>query len=263
MIVFVTALGAGGCRGSASASLNDAVFTGGSPSDANPFPALDGGGAGYALNFDGIRDYATAADGGFPAASAAQTVEMWIKYASVLPTYEDLYVAREDFGGGIHLGFHSGQLAVWRVYVDQLLVKAPSLPSANTWHHVAYTFDGWSTHTLYVDGVAVDSETTTGDKRTPTSVWLGTQDGSRNLFTGMMDEVRVWTVPRTASQIASDRSHTPPGAVDGLVAYWTFDDVGSGGTALDASGNGNTITLGDGVAGAMPSRVVSDAPVGP
>ena len=32
---------------------------------------------------------------------------------------------------------------------------------------------------------------------------------------------------------------------------------------MDASGNGNIITLGDGVAERMPSRVVSDAPVSP
>ena len=48
--------------------------------DANPFPALDAGSAGYALSFDGMQDYGTAANANFPAAGAAQTIEMWIKY---------------------------------------------------------------------------------------------------------------------------------------------------------------------------------------
>ncbi len=143
-----------------------------------------------------------------------------------------------------------------------MLAQAPSLPAPKVWHHVAYTFDATTT-TLYVDGTAVDSQANPTDERTPTSVWLGTLDGTRELFAGLMDEVRVWTVARTAAQVAADQRHTAPGAVNGLVAYWTFDDVSSGGHALDASGNGNTITLGDGVAGAMPSRVVSDAPVTP
>lgn len=257
----IVALAAIGCRGSRGAGLSDAGF--GAVTDANPFPALDGGGAGYALSFDGMKDYATAANAGFPAAGAPQTIEMWIEYPPISSTSnQDLFVARQDFSNGVQLGFHGGALAVWRVYVDRVLVQAPALPPANAWHHVAYSFDG-TTHVLYVDGTAVDAETNPADERTPTSVWLGTLDGSHDLYTGLIDEVRVWAVVRTAAQVAADASHAAPGPVPGLAAYWTFDDAGSGGRALDASGNGNTVTLGDGVAGAMPSRVASDAPVTP
>jgi len=49
--------------------------------------------------------------------------------------------------------------------------------------------------------------------------------------------------------------------IDGLVAYWTFDDDRSGGRSADRSGHGNDVTLGDGVAQRMPARVPSDAPV--
>lgn len=262
-IVAAGLLAATACRGSRGGSLSDADVTGVATTDANPFPVVDGGGAGYALSFDGIRDYATAANAGFPAATAAQSIELWMKVASVPATgNQDLFVARQDFSNGAHLGFHGGALAVWRVYVDRVLVQAPALPAPNVWHHVAYTYDG-TTHILYVDGAAVDSQTNPADERTPTSVWLGTVDGSHELFAGLMDEVRVWSAARTAAQVAGDKLHTAPGPVADLVAYWTFDDVGSGGRALDASGNGNTVTLGDGVAAAMPSRVVSDAPVAP
>ena len=224
---------------------------------------LDAGSAGYALSFDGMKDYATAANAGFAAAGAPQTVEMWIRYPAVSATgNQDLFTARLDYVSGVQIGFHGGSLAVWRVYVDRVLVAAPVLPATNSWHHVAYTYDG-TTHTLYVDGMAVDAETSAADERTPTSVWLGTLDGSRQMYAGVMDEVRVWNVARTAAQVAADRTHSTPGAVAGLVAYWTFDDVASGGRALDASGTGNTVTLGDGVADQMPSRVVSDAPVSP
>lgn len=263
-IVIAAAAAGGGlaCRGSRG-SLGDLGPGPGAAEDANPFPTVDGGGAGYALSFDGAQDYATAANANFAASNAAQTVEMWIKYPPVAAAAtQDLFVARQDFLNGVQLGFHGGALAVWRVYVDRVLVQAPAVPAANTWHHVAFTFDGKATAVLYVDGVAVDTQMNPPDERTPTSVWLGTFDGTRNLFAGQMDEVRVWNVARTAAQVAADRAHTPPGSVAGLVAYWTFDDVDSGGHALDASGNGNTVTLGDGVAARMPSRVVSDAPVG-
>jgi len=253
----------GACRGNRGGSPFDAALGENPPADASPFPVLDGGGAGYALSFDGLKDYATAANASFAPAGAPQTVEMWIKYPPVGATgNQNLFTARLDDTSGLEIGFHGGALAVWRVYVDRVLVAAPALPPANSWHHVAYTYDG-TTHTLYVDGNAVDAQTNPADERTPTSVWLGTLDGSRQMYAGLMDEVRVWNVARTGAQVAADRQHTRPAGVDGLVAYWTFDDVGSGGRALDASGNGNTVTLGDGEADQMPARVASDAPVVP
>ena len=259
------ALGAGGCRGGRDATLGQGELGGAMVADANPFPVLDAGSAGYALSFDGMQDYATAANANFSAVGATQTIEMWIKYPSVNPAaYIDLFVARLDTANGMQIGFRNGTLAVWRVYVDRVLVQAPSLPSLNTWHHVAYTYDPWSDQSiLYVDGTAVDTQTNETDTRTPTSVWLGSFDGSSRLYTGLVDEVRVWNITRTAAQVAADRAHSPAKPVPGLVAYWTFDDTSSGGRVLDASGNGNTMTLGDGVAERMPSRVVSDAPVAP
>ena len=45
------------------------------------------------------------------------------------------------------------------------------------------------------------------------------------------------------------------------MAYWTFDDSQNGGRCNDMSNTGNDVTLGDGIAERMPSRVLSDAPV--
>ncbi|HEX3903820.1 MAG TPA: LamG domain-containing protein [Polyangia bacterium] len=226
--------------------------------DIPPIP--DGSAAGYALSFDGTKDYATAGNGGFPLAGGPQTLEMWVNYDAASGT-QDFLDLRTDFSSGVQLGIHDGALAAWRVYVDRVLVQAPTAPTAGSWHHLAYTFDA-TTHVLYVDGAAVDSETGASDDRTPTSVWLGTSDGSSDLFKGEMDEVRVWTVTRTAAEVAADMAHTPPGAVPGLVAYWTFDDAINGGRSVDFSGSGNDVTLGDGVASLMPNRVPSTAPVG-
>jgi Concanavalin A-like lectin/glucanases superfamily len=221
---------------------------------------VDGSAAGYALSFDGAKDYATAGDSGFPAAGVPQTLEMWIDYDDAAGT-QDFLVLRTDFISGVQVGIHDGALAVWRVFVDRVLVQAPTTPAAGSWHHVAYTFDA-TTHLLYVDGALVDTETLATDGRTPTTVWLGSSDGSTNRFKGAMDEVRVWSVTRTAAQVVSDMAHRPAGAEAGLCAYWTFDDAINGGRSVDFSGSGNDVTLGDGVAAMMPNRVPSTAPVG-
>jgi hypothetical protein len=226
--------------------------------DLPPIP--DGSAAGYALSFDGTKDYATAADAGFPIALGPQTLEMWINSEQVSGT-QDFLVLRTDFSSGVQVGFHDGVLAAWRVYADRVLVAAPVTPPAGAWFHVAYSYDG-VTHLLYVNGALADSETVPPDDRTPTSVWLGSLDGSSNMFKGQMDEVRVWTTTRTAAEIAADMAHAPAGPQTGLVAYWTFDDAINGGRAIDLSGSGNDLTLGDGVAAMMPTRVASTAPVG-
>jgi hypothetical protein len=221
-------------------------------------PIIDGSAGGYALSFDGDNEYATAGDAGFPFVGGAQTLEMWINYASASGT-QDFLVLRTDFQSGVQVGIHDGALAAWRVYADRVLVQAPTTPAAGDWHHVAYSYDG-TTHLLYLDGAEVDAQTVPADDRTPTSVWLGT-DGSGNQFKGKMDEVRVWGLTRTAAQVAADMAHTSAGAHAGLVAYWTFDDAINGGSSIDLSGSGNTVTLGDGVASLMPTRVPSTAPV--
>ncbi len=222
-------------------------------------PLVDGNVAGYALSFDGINDYATAGNAGFPAASAAQTVSLWVNYPATTAT-QDFVVLRLDFDSGVQIGIRNGTVTVWRVFSGRTLVSAPTAPAAGQWHHVAYTFDR-TTHILYIDGAMVASSTATGDERTPNQVWLGTVDGSAELFTGLMDEVRVWSIVRAPADIQRDMLHQTEGSEPGLVAYWTFDDSQNGGRCADMSDSGNDATLGDGIAERMPSRVLSDAPV--
>lgn len=249
------ALSALACRASPSAAARDAALD----QPAFDVPPLDGATAGYALSFDGIRQYATAGNAGFGPISSALTIELWVNYAATANT-QDFIVLRDDVAAGVQIGFHSGVLAAWRVYADRILVQAATPPPAGTWHHLAYTWDT-TTNILYVDGTAVDTEPNPTDSHTPTSLWLGTFDGYKNLFKGQLDEVRIWTLARSASQVKSDMQHSS-GPQSGLVAYWTFDDADNVGRSSDVSGNGNDVTFGDGFAAMMPLRVPSDIPFG-
>jgi hypothetical protein len=263
-LLLLASLAAAGCGGGATA--RDA---GNGPFDAPIFdvpPLADGNVAGYALSFDGINDYATAGNAGFPAASAPQTISLWVNYLATTAT-QDFIVLRLDFDSGVQIGIRGGTITVWRTYSGRTLVAAPTTPATGQWHHVAYTFDR-TTHVLYVDGVMVASSTATGDERTPNTVWLGTVDGSAELYSGLMDEVRVWSIVRAPADIQKDMFHRMEGPEAGLVAYWTFDDSQNGGRCADMSkdpndANRNDVTLGDGIAERMPSRVLSDAPVVP
>lgn len=237
---------------------------GGDASMGEPLPSLDGAPAGYALSFDGVDDYTTAGNGGFGTVADTMTIELWVRFESGA-TDQDFVALRTNFESGVRVGIHDGTIAVRRVYVDRVLAAAPALPPADVWHHVAYSFDQ-ITNALYVDGVLVDAQVLSTDGRTPNQVWLGSIDGVNALFRGRMDEVRIWSLTRSAAEIQADMKHGPAagssGVIDGLLAYWTFDDDRSGGRSADGSGRGNDATLGDGIAQRMPARIPSDAPLG-
>ena len=82
-------------------------------------------------------------------------------------------------------------------------------------------------------------------------------------FGGGVDEVRVWTVARTAAQIEDNLALQTPSPTTGLLADWSFSE-GQGTTAADSSGNGNTMTLTGGVTWA-PTVIAgaSQMPAGP
>jgi hypothetical protein len=206
-----------------------------------------------ALSFDGENDYATMGLGGFPLATAAQTLTARVKPTSAGGT-RALLVLRLDFEHGITLGFRDDLPTAWRVSGGNIFVQGPTLNDGE-WHHVAYVSTGGdsATHILYIDGSEVDRRMVSPSNRTPTSAWLGSVDGKGEFYRGLLDDVRVWEGARSAENIATE-------AVDGpaedaqLLGYWSFDES-SGERARDRSGNGNHAVLGDGIADFIPARV--------
>ncbi|MEC9456531.1 MAG: LamG domain-containing protein, partial [Candidatus Neomarinimicrobiota bacterium] len=129
----------------------------------------------------------------------------------------------------------------------------------NTWHHVAVTLNGGSSITpnalkMYVDGQLIS--TGSGSKlwqhggnirigrNGGTKFHTGDEGGSGESFYGDIDEVRIWNVERTASQIADAKDGALNGDETGLVAYYNFQE-NSGTTANDSqtlSNNDGTIS---------------------
>ena len=61
-------------------------------------------------------------------------------------------------------------------------------------------------------------------------------------FPGKFDNLRIWNVALTQSEIQSYGTELPIGNEEGLVGFWNFDD-GEGNVLTDLSGNGNNGTI--------------------
>ena len=61
------------------------------------------------------------------------------------------------------------------------------------WHHVAASFDGNQTLSLYVDGVLVQTLTGVTENILAGNAFIGrSSDSATDFFNGSMAEVRVW-----------------------------------------------------------------------
>ena len=114
-----------------------------------------------------------------------------------------------------------------------------------TWAHLALTYSASAElFQLFADGVLVFSTAGTGNlgDNHPTLNYLkigARREARREFFDGLIDEVRVWNIVRTGTEIRAAMDTPLQGNEPGLAGYWNFDD----GTANDLSKNGNHGTL--------------------
>jgi len=118
------------------------------------------------------------------------------------------------------------------------ILHAPHGFKPGRWYHLAATYDGHAI-TAYVNGVRVGSEETGGPIPIDDSdLFIGKGDPEFSMgeyFHGVIDEIRLWNVARTAEQIRSAMNAALTGKEPGLVMYLNFDD----GTAKDLTPLGN------------------------
>jgi len=118
-------------------------------------------------------------------------------------------------------------------------VESNTVVQNDVWTHVAGVYDGTSVK-IYINGVLENSNPVTGNIQVSNlPLYIGKAPWTNyNNYNGLIDEVRVWNVARTAEQISYDMQYTLTGSESGLVSYWRFDES-SGITTADATGNNN------------------------
>jgi len=196
--------------------------------------------ANTALAFNGTSQYVEGTHALLPQGNAPRSIEAWVyptAYNGVIFNYG---AANTNQRSGLLLN-GSGQL--YYVGENNDLTGGGAL-SLNTWHHVAASYNG-TTMVLYVDGVQTATNNPSAFGTTGNNWRIGQRippTPFNELFSGRIDEVRVWNRALTAGEVTQSATRTNPTSLAGLVGRWDMRE-GSGSTLADMTGNSTAGTL--------------------
>jgi len=207
---------------------------------------------GGALNLDGSNDYINIPK---PTLNSF-TIEYWVKTTQTSPSgtqwYQGNGIVDAEVGGSTSdfgTVLLNNKLAFGVGNPDITIQSTTSINTGN-WIHVAATWDGTTGGMkLYINGVLEASTTgATGSRIAPPSIRIGVIQTGINYFNGTIDELRIWNVVRSQSDIQSNMN-SEIGISSSLVEYYRFNQGSLNGTnssittLTDTSGNNNTGTL--------------------
>ncbi len=198
-----------------------AELRGGAVFSADVPAALAGG---KSVSLDGLDDYVSAA---LDVSEAAHTVSLWFKADA--GGHGLFTVTDGDLGAGGYdrlLYLSGGNLAA-RVWNNETIASAGKSYADRKWRHAVHVVGGWAGgQRLYVDGQLV----ATGAKGNSDFDWqqrinIGfSNDAGAPYFDGLIDDVSVWDVALSESQIQALAAGAHPMALSGY-GPWIATDV--------------------------------------
>ncbi len=200
-------------------------------------PSILGTGAGFALNLNG-SNYVSIPDDNILDPGTAITLEAWIKPGAV--TTQRIVCKGNSSGYDLFMA-SDGTLSFRINFNNTYRVYGTTVASIGNWIHVAGTYDG-STIRLYVNGEQEGGDVTgTTISGNGADFTIGAQSNGSNRYTGVVDEVRIWNVVRTQTDIRNNMCQKLSGSESGLIGYWRFDET-SGDSYSDETSNNFTLT---------------------
>ncbi len=212
---------------------------------------------GTGLALDGTDAGAYASASGIDLNDKSFTVEFWAKQNDTGRLEYVINQGDPASAGGLQIGFNASNN--FFVSFGGSTLTTPT--NDNNWHEWAVTFNSTTgQRIIYRDGMAMTSDTAKPIAiagSIPTFL-IGKSDSF--YFDGNVDEVRVWTVVRTQTDIQNNMNSSSTDSTIGLLADWNFNE-GSGTTAGDSSGNQHAATISGGAT--WIQTVVTTSPAAP
>jgi hypothetical protein len=223
-----------------------------------------------AAGFDGVKGWVSAPDSAALDVGDSFTAEAWARRGALSSSNTQVIVSKQN-GAWVLLFDLSNRLVLRRSTVADVVVSTTTVTDTTTWHHVVATKSGAAVH-LYLDGrdvTGTPSNQTMADNAQPLSIG---QSANASFYNGDIDEVAVYALPLTATQVADHYAAgappppPPPPPSNGDPAIAVAGDIacdpadagfnGGAGTAtncrqaatsnlLAANGPNGVLTLGD------------------
>jgi hypothetical protein len=197
------------------------------------------------LTFDDTDDYVDAGNG-VNLANSSFSVEFWAKKGGLSTNGDDHVIGLGEVTSGneaLHIGFRGGNAFTFAFFGNDL--DANSALTNLNWNHWAVTFDAVTKERkIYLNGAVVANDVSASNFIGTGNLKIGrAYSANNNNFSGELDEVRVWNVARTGTEINANINNCLSGSESGLLAYYKFEDGTGSTTLVDATTNANNGTL--------------------
>lgn len=179
--------------------------------------------ANVALDFDGVDDFVTTPQDVDVDVLPVMTWEAWFYPTSPAPGFE-MIMSSDDGSWDRFVALYDNHI-ILGYGLDAHYYVAPY--SLNEWQHIALVFNQANNElAFYKDGAFVNTFSTAFQAETTLeNLTIGaTNSTGSNLFSGRLDEVRIWNTERSPEQLASNRNQELLGTETGLVAHYNFNE---------------------------------------
>lgn len=205
------------------------------------------GKAGNDLSLDGQTGYMEVPNStSLSSPDTAITIEAWVKpinqyYNTVLSKGSYNYLL--EFTGGLYPGIILNGVSFDSTapnYWGRLMISQSVL--ANQWTHVAVTYSQSTGVKIYYGSQLVYEGYGNGEILAgtfPLRIGARVDSNYTEYFNGQIDDVRIWNIVRSQSDIAQNMTKELTGTEYGLIAYYKFDESIGSTVIHDATSNHN------------------------
>jgi|694.fasta_scaffold129167_2 hypothetical protein len=177
------------------------------------------------LDFDGINDYVSVNSASGLNITSNISLSAWV-FRNSSGKY-DCIIGKDNYASnnGYSLWIYNDDKLTLRFGNSRIYKSIASIPSG-VWVHLAGTFDGTNAR-LYINGTLDSSYPASSPSSNNGLLYLGTpQDAIGNVsynFSGVLDDIRIWNITLSQSDIQTSMNSELAGTETGLVAYYPFN----------------------------------------
>ncbi len=141
----------------------------------------------HSVEFDGVDDFIQLVE---PISYTQHTISTWVKITNS-GSSKTIFDSRDENDDGIRIFASSAEVVTYQLNTSD--ITSGSALSVDEWHHIVATYDG-TTQKLYIDGLLVDSATTTQEVSVTTNAKIGARNFSDRAveFLGKIDELAIF-----------------------------------------------------------------------